>query len=272
MKNNIIRPTGLKGNEKVNRMRSLMGMSPINESAENTRSVVELKKLGPDGKVYGIVRENHEYYIKTAVKKPNLIAEDFKYIGGLKNKKEVVYESYAKAIKQLNLKFISLNEALGNVGEVNTFLNESFESYNEKPKPSQPDTLMGTVKSPGKNDGHESEIINDSGETGNPDVKTPPVVEEDDVVEGEEAIEEDVNAFGEGGDDEDHLKGEEKDDDIELTEGEKAIDRMILENKTPAIAKKVEGKVEEVVVERRMSIATALQKIDEGVNSQKKKK
>jgi len=248
MKNNIIRPTGLKGNEKVNRMRSLMGMSPINESVENTRSVVELKKLGPDGKVYGIVRENHEYYIKTAVKKPNLIAEDFKYIGGLKNKKEVVYESYAKAIKQLNLKFISLNEALGNVGEINTFLNESFESYNEKPKPSQPDTLMGTVKTPGKNDGHESEIINDSGETGNPDVSTPPVVEEEDVVEGEETLEET--------------------DDVELTEGEKAIDRMILETRTATPVKAVD----KPLIERRMSIAVALQKIDEGVNSQKKKK
>jgi len=260
MKNNIIRPTGLKGNEKVNRMRNLMGMAPINEST-NTRSVLELNKLGPDGKVYGIVRENHEYYIKTAENKQNLIAEDFNYIGGLKNKKEVVYESYAKAIKQLNLKFISLNEALGNVGEINIFkndnLNEAFESYNEAPKSSQPDKLMGTVKTPGKNDGHESEVINDSGETGNPDVSTPPVVEEEDVVEGEETL--------------DETEEIEESDDVELTEGEKAIDRMIRENISTAPVK-TEGKVEETVIERRMSIATALQKIDEGVSSQKKKK
>lgn len=252
MKNNIIRPTGLKGNEKLNRMRKLMGVTSINESS--SRSVVELNKIGPDGKVYGIVRENHEYYIKTADNKPNLVVEDFKYIGGLKNKKSVVYESYAKAIKQLNLRFISLNEALGSNDEVNTFKNdmilESWESYTESPKKSQPDTTLGTVKTIGKNDGHETEIINDSGETGNPDVKTPPVVEEEDVVEGEETLEES--------------------DDVELTEGEKAIDRMILENRieTPA---KVEGSIEKTVVERRMSIAVAIQKIDEGVNSQKKK-
>jgi hypothetical protein len=30
-KGNIIRPTGLKGNEKLNRMRELMGKAPINE-------------------------------------------------------------------------------------------------------------------------------------------------------------------------------------------------------------------------------------------------
>ena len=235
-------------------MRSLMGMAPINETT--SRSVVELNKLGPDGKVYGIVRENHEYYIKIAVNKPNLIAEDFKYIGGLQNKKEVVYESYAKAIKQLNLKFISLNEALGNVGEINTFkndnlLNESFESYSEAPKSSQPDTLMGTVKSPGKNDGHEKEIIGDEGEEGNPDVDTPKTVNDADVVPDGE----DGDPFVE-------------DADVELTEGEKAIDKMILESRTSSPVKAVE----KPLVERRMSIAVALQKIDEGVNSQKKKK
>ena len=257
MKN--IRPTGYKGNDEVNRMRKLMGMSPITESVNN-RSVVELTKKGPDGRIYGVVRENHEYYIKIANNKPNLIAEDFNYIGGLKNKKEVVYESYAKAIKQLNLKFISLNEAKGAKGEVNTFLNdkevinESFESYNEAPKKSQPDTTLGTVSSIGKNDGHDKEIITDTGETGNPDVPTPKVVEEDDVVEGDELTEDD--AIEEG----DELTEEE-----ELTEGEKTIDNMIMESRD------VELIDDTPVVERRLSIAVAMQKIDEGINSQKKK-
>lgn len=125
MKNsNIIKPTGLKGNDKLNRMRELMGAAPINEGI--TRSVVELTKEGPDGNVYAIVRENHEYFIKISKKKPNLVVEDFQYIGGLQNKKDKVYPSYAKALKQLNLKFMSLNEAIGKSGQINVFVDDNL--------------------------------------------------------------------------------------------------------------------------------------------------
>jgi hypothetical protein len=261
MKNNNVRPTGLKGNDQLNRMRNLMGMAPIHENVK--RSVVELIKKGPDGRIYGVVRENHEYYIKIANNKPNLIAEDFNYIGGLKNKKEVVYESYSKAIKQLNLKFISLNEAKGVKDTTDTFrndkevINESFESYSEPTKKSQPDTTLGTVGTIGKNDGHDKEIITDAGETGNPDVPTPKVVEEDDDVEGEEITETDEVTEGEEAIDEEVVEeGEE-----ELTEAEKAIDNMITETRSTKTPK----------AERRLSIEVAIQKIDEGINSQKKK-
>jgi len=297
MKNNSVRPTGLKGNDQVNRMRSLMGMAPIHENVK--RSVVELIKKGPDGRIYGIVRENHEYYIKIANNKPNLIAEDFKYIGGLKNKKEVVYESYSKAIKQLNLKFISLNEARGIKGETNTFLNdkeviaESFDAYPEKPGAfdSRANVALGTVSEPGKNDGHDKEIINDAGETGNPDVSKPPVVE-DDVVEGEAIEEESIeegNEVDESTDAEkeerrskeakvqkdmdfkngynDYVKAKEaKNEEVELTENEWRIDKMIIETRGPKVKKTVES-----IVERRLSIEVALNNISEGINSQKKK-
>jgi predicted phosphohydrolase len=54
---------------------------------------VELTKLGPDNKVYAIIRENHEYYIKSTDKVSNIVSEDFKYIGGLqkKNKKHILH-------------------------------------------------------------------------------------------------------------------------------------------------------------------------------------
>ena len=103
MKNNKINPVGLKGNEINERMKELMGITSINENHSN--SVVELTKVGPDGKSYAIVRENHEYYIKVTNKASNILAEDFKYIGGLQNKKSEAYGSYAKAIKHLNLNF-----------------------------------------------------------------------------------------------------------------------------------------------------------------------
>lgn len=119
-----ITPVGLKGNEINERMKELMGIQPINENKKT--SVVELTKIGPDGNVYGIVRENHEYYIKVTNKKNNLISEDFSYIGGLQNKKQEAYPSYAKAIKQLNLKFNSLNEAYGKSGQINVFEDDNL--------------------------------------------------------------------------------------------------------------------------------------------------
>tara|TARA_R110000851_G_scaffold142800_5_gene281551 strand:+ start:2398 stop:4455 length:2058 start_codon:yes stop_codon:yes gene_type:complete len=122
-KRNIVKPTGLKGTEKLSRMKQLMGVTPINESIN--RSVIELTKNGPDGNIYAIVRENQEYYIKSCKNKENVISEDFKYIGGLQNKKSKSYPSYAKAIKHLNLKFISLNEAHSKSGNINTFKNDN---------------------------------------------------------------------------------------------------------------------------------------------------
>jgi hypothetical protein len=119
-----INPVGLKGNEINERMKELMGIRPINESKKT--SAVELTKVGPDGNVYAIVRENHEYYIKTSAKKSNLVTEDFSYIGGLQNKKSEAYPSYAKAIKQLNLKFNSLNEAYGKSGQINVFEDDNL--------------------------------------------------------------------------------------------------------------------------------------------------
>ena len=128
----IVKPTGLKGNDKLNRMRELMGQSQLNEDVKN--SVVELTKLGPDGKVYGVVREGHNYFIKITDKQSNLVTEDFNYIGGLMNKTSEVYPSYAKAIKHLNLKLMSLNEAYGKVSSYNAFVDDNLLSENDASK------------------------------------------------------------------------------------------------------------------------------------------
>jgi len=119
-----ISPVGLKGNQINERMKELMGISSINENKSSI--VIELTKVGPDGNAYAIVRENHEWYIKATTKKTNLVAEDFKYIGGLVNKKSEAYPSYAKAIKHLNLKFKSLAEAHNFTGEINVFKNDNL--------------------------------------------------------------------------------------------------------------------------------------------------
>jgi hypothetical protein len=127
MKKNIqVNPVGLKGYEINERMKELMGIKPINENKSNV--VVELTKMGPDGNAYAVIRENHEWYIKKTSKTENIVAEDFKYIGGLMNKKEEAYPSYAKAIKHLNLKFRSLAEAYNYEGEINLFENDNLIS------------------------------------------------------------------------------------------------------------------------------------------------
>jgi len=126
-KNNlIVNPAGLKGKQINERIKELMGMSPINEN--KSTSVIELTKLGPDGNAYAIVRENHEYYIKSTNKKEKLVAEDFKYIGGLMNKKSEAYPSYAKAIKHLKLKFNSLSESFDKDYNINIFENDNLLS------------------------------------------------------------------------------------------------------------------------------------------------
>lgn len=129
MKN--IKPVGLKGKEQVDRMKQLMGKAPLNETKSNSK--VELTKLAPDNKVYGIVRENHEYYIKTSDKINDLTLENFQYIGGLKNKKDFSHSSYANALKQLNLKMISLNEQYEG-DKVNVFENDNLFKADIEPE------------------------------------------------------------------------------------------------------------------------------------------
>ena len=201
MKNsNIVKPTGLKGNDKLNRMRELMGSAPINEGI--TRSVVELTKQGPDGNVYAIVRENHEYYIKVSEAKSNLVTEDFQYMGGLQNKKDKVYTSYAKAIKQLNLKFMSINEAAGKSGSFDTFKSDGLLTEHHG---MNPNATLSASKAIGDSDEY---VINKKGDNLKYDNK-----------EGSNA-----DGFG------DNVapgKAEADVEKVKLSENETAIDKMI---------------------------------------------
>jgi len=114
-----VNPKSLKGRDQLDRVRELMGkMQPLNENT--SLSELELIKKGPNNVIYGVVRENHKYFIKTTNKTSGkVVAEDFDYIGGLQNKFSEAYDSYAAATKQLNLKFDMLNESLG----INTHTN-----------------------------------------------------------------------------------------------------------------------------------------------------
>ena len=96
---------------QINRMKNLMSYGLQSENKNIPFVSIESKMEGADGKMYGIVREGANYYIKVAPKKEKLIREDFDYIGGYTHRSENRYESYAKASKDLELKLISLREA-----------------------------------------------------------------------------------------------------------------------------------------------------------------
>lgn len=123
-----ITPVGLKGNAITERVKELMDIKPINEN-KNTISV-ELTKIGPDGNVYAIIKENHNHYIKITENKETILSEDFKYIGGLKNKQLECYSSYAKAIKTLNMKFKMLAEKHNYDGDINVFSDDKLITEN----------------------------------------------------------------------------------------------------------------------------------------------
>lgn len=209
-KNNTVKPTGLKGNERIERMKELMG-TPINEDVKN--SVVELTKVGPNGVVYGIVRENHEYFIKTSEKKSDLVVEDFDYIGGLKNKKREAYPTYAKAIKHLNLKFLSLNESFGGP-RVNVFENDNLLKENAIAAGGFGFVEEDVVEEMENNDGTGVKTDNEtSGDNLDGDFDENPIASQTNTGD---------HKAGEQGHDE-HIIGE----DIDLTEDEQAIDNMV---------------------------------------------
>lgn len=221
MKKDIkISPIGLKGREINERMKELMGIQPINENKSNV--VIELTKLGPDGNAYAIVRENHEWYIKRAYKTTGLVAEDFKYIGGLVNKKDEAYSSYAKAIKHLNLKFRSLAEAFNYEGEINVFENDNLISeriagYSEMKR--------NGFSGKGNLEGDE-ELFEAKKSEDNPWAICTASVGRDDK-EKYEACVKDVKK--QKGIDESVTEGDYSniEEDVEMTEAEEAIDRML---------------------------------------------
>lgn len=282
MENLNINPMGLKGRQINERMRELMGISSINENT--SKSAVELTKIGPDGKAYAIVRENHEYYIKVSNKTTNLVNEDFKYIGGLQNKKSEAYPSYAKAIKHLNLNFKSLAEAYGKGGDINVFVDDNLINEN---------AIAGGFSSHGGNgfsgagnlEGNTA-LFEEEGDKNNPwAICTASVGREDKEkyeacvrdVKKEKGIDESIT--------EESYCNSMEEEEVELSEAEKAIDKMLEEDELVGNQDKLDadkdGDIEaddladlragKKVNESRLSIEVAIDSIDDVIDALKKK-
>jgi hypothetical protein len=91
----------------------MKGLMTYGLVTETKKIPVEYSIDGPDGKTYAIVREGTKYHIKNAPKGSALVTESFDYIGGFMNRKQNEYHSYNEALKHLELKMRSLNEAYG---------------------------------------------------------------------------------------------------------------------------------------------------------------
>lgn len=186
---NFVNPKKIKGQDKLDRIKDLMGkMSTLNESTST--SEVDNVKKGANGVIYGIVRENHSYFIKTTEKTSgNILAEDFNYIGGLQNKNIERYGSYAEALKQLNLKFDMLNESFGVKSNTNLFESDAVEVKEAN--------ASGVVIKK-----EQKEVIEDQKSVIKVDAPASTPVEDEVADEEEISMEEDPFGDGEGGEEE----------------------------------------------------------------------
>ena len=117
-------------NDQLSRMKALMTYGTVNEDAKHISSYnIEYKAQAADGKYYGIIRENSKYFVKVATPGKEMVAESYQYIGGVQNKKNYEYNSYANALKQFELKLGSINEAYDEDRKVNV---EALDPYKKE--------------------------------------------------------------------------------------------------------------------------------------------
>jgi hypothetical protein len=95
------------------RLKNLADVNKTSVKESQIRNLGELIdfKRAPDGVAYGIVRENHDYFIKKSGIKKDPTVADFAYIGGLGNINDYKYSSLSEADKQRNFIFHDISEA-----------------------------------------------------------------------------------------------------------------------------------------------------------------
>ena len=103
--------------DELARMRQLMTYGTAQK--KSTPAIVEGVRKGADGKSYAVIREGAYYYLEESKKTgDNLLKEDFDYVGGFMERSKVRYNSYTDAVKNLNMKLASIQEAYDAKGTV----------------------------------------------------------------------------------------------------------------------------------------------------------
>ena len=152
-------PKASKNESFYKRLNSLAGTNKQNRIIENKLGDLITFTRSNDGTAYGIVKENHNYYIKISRKQDeNLSSADFTYINGLQNKTSYEYKSLAEAEKQKNFYIKSINEAF----DPDKVLNKNSLSENKTPslnvKENINDFIKKRIKSGKKNVSESKEI------------------------------------------------------------------------------------------------------------------
>ena len=113
------------------RMRNLAGVkeTSVNESKNYTLGTLIDFERAADGVAYGIIKEQHKYYIKKGGLNENQNVTDFVYIGGLGNVTDFQYTKLAEAKKNRNFLLQTLNE--GNTAKVDPSGSITKKTLNE---------------------------------------------------------------------------------------------------------------------------------------------
>lgn len=113
---------------QLERMLKLMKLDETTNK-QNTNSSLEYVTEGADGKMYAVVREGTKYFIKNSdIKGKNLVSEDFNYVGGFMEKKHCKFNSYADAIKNLDMKLMSIKESCNSTVQIVEATNPAFKA------------------------------------------------------------------------------------------------------------------------------------------------
>jgi len=101
--------------ERLNTLANSNKPSIKESNTRNLGSLIDYKRAA-DGIAYGIVKENHNYYLKKAGTKQDPNVADFVYIGGMENITGYQFKSLAEADKQRNMMF----HTIGGAGSLKT--------------------------------------------------------------------------------------------------------------------------------------------------------
>ena len=97
--------------ERLKQLSDIKGSTNENNASNALGTLIDYKK-GADGVNYGIVKENHNYFIKKT-NNPEPTVADFAYIGGQENKLHHRFKRLSEADKNRNMMLININEAMG---------------------------------------------------------------------------------------------------------------------------------------------------------------
>lgn len=113
---------------QLERMLKLMKLDETTNK-QNTNSSLEYVTEGADGKMYGVVREGTKYFIKNSdIKGKKLVSEDFNYVGGFMEKNHCKFNSYTDAVKNLDMKLMSIKESCNSTVQIVEATNPAFKA------------------------------------------------------------------------------------------------------------------------------------------------